>query len=238
VDRKIDALWRVTDKVTVDTPSGPLTVYMRTVGDTQNDDRVKEALSSARLMNTRLANRDTDEFRWHLAHVADMPREVLVEAACQLTRAHLVRESFTEIYASSWPVPGKKDGVIETIAVEDQRDEIEKEVEQARVKWIDDRYDAYKADVETISEEQLRSFVTEDQTTAVVNAEFSKALQRATLYFACYKDKRFKQKLFGSIGEAGEANHNVVSRLMNAYNMLDRWTQSSEELKKLPPAAE
>lgn len=235
---EVDALWRVEDEVTVSTPSGELTVYMRTISDMENDNRVKEALAAARRFRVRLSDKGSDEYRWHIAHLDDASSEALRDIAVELRRIELARESISEVFARSWPEPKKDADVEGLIKVEEQREKIEADVEDARSDWIEKGLEVYREQLAEMPDERLMEIAVAGQTTSAVNGVFQQSMDRATVHYACFRDDGYQERLFPTLKSVEDANHRVVDQLIARYRELDRWTRGSDGLKKSPAPAE
>lgn len=231
---KVDKLWKIESEETVETPSGPLTVYMRTLGALEHDARMDEGMSAARYMRLALKNPETAEHRRHMAHLDIASRASLEDIAAHWNEGELVRQVMSEVFSASEPEPPPGSTITEVLETEDQVEAIEEEVREARAEWIKARQEQFRKGLEETSDDDLRADLQNRQINASTQTAFQRAFDRATVLYACYKDKRRKKRLFDGIEAVANSNPDVVGRLVAAYVRLDRWTRDADDLKKSP----
>lgn len=231
---RVGELWKIEDVETVETPSGSLTVYMRTLGALEHDARMDEGMSAARYMRYALKNPETVEYRRHMAHLDVASRASLEDIAALWNEGTLVRQALQEVFAQNEPEPPPGATITEVLETEEQVEAIEEDVREARAKWVKAQQEQFRNGLAEMSDDDLRTDLQNRQINACTQTAFQRAYSRATVYYACYKDKRRKKRLFDGIDAVAKSNPDVVDLLAAAYARLDRWTRDAEDLKKSP----
>jgi len=231
---KVGELWKIESTETIDTPSGPLTVYMRTLNASEHDERMDEGMSAARYMRLALKNDKTVEHRRHIAHLSIASRESLEDIATQWNEAELVRQVMREVFAKNEPEPPPGSTITEVLETEEQVEAIEEETREARAEWVKTRQEQFREGLAEMSDDDLRADLQNRQINASTQTAFQRGFDRATVLSACYKDKRHNKRLFSGIDAVADCNPDVVGRLVAAYVQLDRWTRDADDLKKSP----
>ena len=231
---KVGELWKIENTETIDTPSKPLTVYMRTLNASEHDERMDEGMSAARYMRLALKNTETVEHRRHIAHLSIASRESLEDIATQWNEGELVRQAMREVFANNEPEPLPGSTITEVLETEEQKEAIAEDVREARAEWVKTRQEQFRKKVAGMSDDDLRTDLQNRQINASTTTAFQRGYDRATILAACYIDKRRKRRLFSGIDAVAESNPEVIERLMAAYMQLDRWTRDADDLKKSP----
>lgn len=231
---KVGELWKIESTETIDTPSGSLVVYMRTLNASEHDERMDEGMAAARYMRLALKNTETKEYRRHIVHLDIAARESLEEIATQWHEGELVRKVMSEVFAKNEPEPSPGSTITEVLETEEQKEAIEEDVRKARAEWVKTRQEQFRKGLGKRSDEDLRTDLQNRQINASTTTAFQRGYDRATIFASCYKDKRHKRRLFSGIDDVANSNPDVVDRLMAAYMRLDRWTRDADDLKKSP----
>jgi len=226
---KVDAFWRVVGDVEIRTPSGRLTVYLRTLSGSQNEYRRQEALSAARAMRTRLADKDSDEYRRNLSHLEVAATDTLLDIAEQFRRAQLWSEATWEVFPIHDPRPPKRATLMEVLEVEDQQDTIEKDVQVARSEWVDKEAVTYLEETRELELDVLRESVVDMQITAAVNGAFQSAYDAATLFYGSYAGEDMAAPFIPSLQGVADVNPHILRQIRQAYNELDSFSWGSDE---------
>jgi hypothetical protein len=222
----VDALFRVLGEAEV---YGKV-VYLRTLTEIQNEERVNHALKAARVMRRRL--RTDEEFRAEkLDETACATRAELEKIALDLHRVRSERAAVSEVVSLDHPEPPDDATITDVIDTMDENDDIERDVEDARKKWVDERVDAFKLEVQGWDDAKLREFVEEETVAGLCNREFNVAFDRATVALCCYESESRKKLMFSSIGDVMQVGDKFRSTVSEAYRKLDSFSGDSESLK-------
>lgn len=227
----LDDLLRVTAEVPLERRGKRFKVYLRTLGVSADDARRAYATRKARLVYRNLSNQDSDERQALLEPLATLDRAALIDLVVAFKRNDFQRDARFEIVPLDAPEPPDNPTVVDIIEAEEAQDKAGLDVASERVAYVDRRSAEYRTACEVRDIADLRAEAGQARVDAQVNAAFSDAFMDATLYWAVYRDAKYKQHFFAGPDEVGEADSVLRDDLAREYYALDEFTQDVDGLK-------
>lgn len=228
MDPKVDDLFRWYKETTI----GDRKVWLRTLGATDDSERLKAAMRASRKMRAKLIREGSPEREDMLEAYEGIGREELLVAI----RAFRTEEARARVENEVQPTKDPPEPEDKTItAVMDAEDAWEEELVELvrrREEWIREHVDVImERDHAGQSDEELFDEAIRMQISVFCTEAYLQEFERQSVYRACFEDKKFTQKTFNSVEQAGEAGKRVFQKLLGEYWDLDSFGLSQETLK-------
>jgi hypothetical protein len=210
-------------------------IYMRVIGDADVNRARVFALRKSAEMRKRLRDPKSDE---HLAYLPDFDtvnKEDLVESLL-LMRIKDVTSQSTRSLEFKIPLEPDVDASLEEQEkyqkeMDDWPDKVDKMLKKAITKSMDKERERCMA----LTEKELIKEYTQATIERLCENEMFSAFQDICVYFSCYRDKKYKTKMFKSVEEFQNLPSEIKEKIVDFYNSL---AIDLESLKKLPEATQ
>ena len=228
-DVDISALFKWGTKLEIDTPKGKQPFWMRIVGDADlNRARVYGLRNSADLRR-KLKDEDSDE---RLALVPDFDtsdKERVVEVILIYKVSELTEEARSKLDLK-YPSEPKTDSSLEKHEeFQDEVDNWAKYVEKELKKAYNKEAGLEKKRLNKLSKANLTKEYYSTLINKLCENEMMRGFQDMSVYFASYKDAKYKEHLFSSVEDFQDLPPDVKEQFYIFYSTLSLPT---EELKK------
>lgn len=227
----IDHLLRCQSEAEITVGGRKRTYYLMTVTQRGDDARSDYARAQARQAYLRLQDAESDTHRTYITDLEMQPRADLIRRMEAMKRYELMREARNEIHPLDAPEPSDDPTMTEVIEIEEANEQIQKDTAEERARYVTERLAEWQAGLESVSTETLLEDAKRMQTEIVLNEEFSRAWNDATLYHAVFLDAKHSKRLFANSAEASDCAPELYQALMREYNALDRFAAEPDELK-------
>jgi len=237
-DTGIDRLMRVTSTVTISVRGKSQKIYLRTLGAINAQARTDYATSRTRKLLVALRDPQSEAYRTYLDAIEGTPREDMLQRAYMMGLARIYRDTKDEVRPDDVLEPSDNPTITEVMDYENRREQAETDALDERSRLAQEKYAAYKAELEAMDDialvEQLRDLMID----SLLNSEWGKASNDATLYYCSFRDAGHKTHYFESVGEVAEADPELYNELVSAYVELDSFASAPDELKNSPSVQE
>lgn len=227
---EVDRLMRVTSTVTISVRGKRKKLYLRTLGALNAQARTDYATSRTRKLLSKLRDESSEEYKMYLLS-AESPRDDMLKRAYMMGLSRIYRETEDVVRPDDVMEPGDKPTITEVMEYENKREDADKDAQDERDRIAQEKYDQYKAELEAMDDIDLTEHLRELMTESILNGEWGKASNDATLYFSVFSDPGFKNRYFSSIEEVAESAPELYNDLVAAYVELDSYAGSPDELK-------
>ncbi|APU89197.1 hypothetical protein Rctr71_085 [Virus Rctr71] len=217
------------------------TVYIRALSKPDTAERQRLAILAAQEARNEAKDKESAVYKAHVEPVlksSDKGR--LVESILGYERTEIVGRARTEIYQRDFPEAPESPTVSDLVDVAEESQRIEREVAEARRKYIEDATAARRSELEGMSAKALREECVKRVINGIVERAYADATYDATIYLCSFADKECKRRFLPdglttpaeiarSIAEVPEQVYDAIAA---AYAELDSW--NGETLKNSP----
>ncbi len=210
-------------------------VYIRLAGDADINRARVYALRRSAELRKKLREENTDE---RFAFIQDrelMDKERLIAVLSGLSLRTITHQAIKEIRLP-FPKEPKSDAALEEFEkFQKEVDSYPEKKDKELRKVIEKELVKYGKKLEKLSEDELYTAYIVEITNELCEQEMINAFREMCTFFGCYKDGRFKDKLFSSFEEFTNLNTHTKQEFLSAYQSLELGT---EDLKKLQEATQ
>ncbi len=229
-DVDISKLFNWGDSIEIIASNGKkVKVYVRLVGDFEVSKARVYALRKSAELRKKLRDPTTDEYLAFIPELTENDKDKIIEILVLLNIKELTNRAENNLNLK-YPKEPPSDAPLEELEkyqeeIDNWPKTVEKEISKALDKEIEAERKLYKdKGIEELKEEYVNIMINK-----ACEAEMYSSFQDMCVYFACYKDKNYKERLFNSIDEFLNLPSSIKNTLIDFYNTL---TINMDELKK------
>ena len=227
----LDKLFRVRNTLTLVVRGKEITLHLRTISGVDESARNDYAVGRSRTILKRLREPESAESQQFFGGIDTTERPDLIEQALRLRRPTHIKAALKAAYREQDPEPPDDPTLTQVVEAVEETARLDEQVEAERATFIGNLQAAYRKQLEEMDDLALALEVREMLTDAVLNATYTQASNAYTLYAAVYTDENYRKRYFASPDEAGECDPDFASQLVDAYIVLDAFSQQPGALK-------
>jgi len=208
-------------------------VWLRLVGDSEMNRARIFALRESAKLRAALRTEDTDEYQAFISEIKMQNRDTMM-AAIKLFNMGKYGEEAKKNADIKFPADLTSDATLE------EQEKYQKEIDEfpeiygkAIDKQVHKILTREDKRFESMTEEDLQKEYTAEYVNYLCQNEMQSKFMNMCIYFATYRDKKFKKRVFETIEDYENAAQELKRQLLEIYNAID---MPVEKIKKLPEA--
>lgn len=227
----IDRLMRSSDEFDLTVRGRKTKFYMRTLGAMQSQARADYATARARILLGQLRIEGSAPRVMYMGVIDYMTRQQMMDRCAMIMMGRFAREAAEEVHPDDVQEPGDGATLTEVIEHEEGLDAAKQDAITERGNLVSERIRDYREKIGKFDDIDLREELESLMSDALANGEWTKASNDATLFYAVFKDKKYKDRYFDSPEDAAESDPDLYEKLISKYVELDAFSSDTEELK-------
>lgn len=232
----IDDLMRVEDSIEINVRGKKRKLYLRTLGQRDEDARRDHAVAASRKMYRLLNDEGSEEHSRYIIPLADMKRSDQESSLAGLKVSELRKEAEIEVVVPDTPEAGEHPNMTELVEAEEALDEAEKVTEKTRAERVQANLAAYREEIKDWPDDKILSELVRLTREAIISDAFGRAFNDGSVYWGVWKDAKYRQRAFDNIGDAGNCDSQMYGALLAGYYDLDTFSTDVDSLKNSPSA--
>jgi len=228
-DVDISKLFHWNNKYVLKVKDKEYNVYVRLLGDAEVNRARIYALRKSAELRAKLHDKNSDEYLAYLPQKEIITEDELVSGLLIMHTRTFTLDAVRNV-RPELPIEPSSESSLE------KKEKYQKEVDEFDIKR-DKKYGDYIKEKTEAKEKEIRSKSKDDIYKDYINMITNQACETEMVmryremcsYFGTYKDKEFKNRLFGNFEEFNNMPTDVKEQLMDAYQLLEI---DSETLKK------
>lgn len=211
----------------LDDKKNPVTVYLRVIGDNDLEEAHRQARIRSATIRKELSDSTSDTYKDRVAPIMEATREDCIGIIMQYRTSNLDAEARVNtvrpelVKLEEVAVEPDAPTLEEQERLDSEQEAQDKEYSDALKNYVETRTAVIKAEVEAMSDDELRETAKTEISGVIALAEFFTALMEQKIFRGTFTDKTCKERAFDSIEEVREANSTIRQQLMDAYLELE-----------------
>lgn len=210
-------------------------VWIRLAGDADINRARVYALRRSAELRKKLREENTDERYAFIQDRELFDKERLVAVLSGLSIRSITHQAVKETKIP-FPKEPKSDAPLEEIEkFQSEIDSYPERKDKELRKIVEKELSKYAKKLEKLSEDELYIAYITEMTNELCEQEMINSFREMCTFFGCYKDSKYKERLFSDFEEFTNLNTHTKQQFLSAYQSLELGT---EELKKLQEATQ
>jgi len=231
-DVDISKLFQWGDSMELQTPSGKtITVWMRIIGDSETNRARVYALRQSADLRKKLKDENSDERIAMIPELDETDKDKVIEILLALNIKELTDRAYENMDIKYPKEPASDASLEEQEQYQAIIDGFPKYVEERTNEILEKEINRERKNLAGVSIEGLKQMYFDLLLRQLCETEMYKSFQDMTVYFACYKDPDYTERLFSSFDAFDNLPTSVKEVLATFYGTL---TIDIDNLKKSP----
>jgi len=229
-DVDIEKLFHWGDVFTIILPDGKsFDVYMRVVSDEELNRSRVYALRKASELKEKIYKKGTDEHKAYLPNMNRMKKEEIIDTIIMYELPDLHKKATSEVDIPFPKEPDEDASTIEWVEYQEKVDQYPQLVSEEIRKNLNKIIRGRKKQLNEKHKEVLKGLLENRIIETFVTKELENKFMDSCVYYATYKDKEYRDRLFTSPEQVSKLPSKIREQFVTSYMSIDI---PMEELKK------